>query len=220
MKRISKQERRTTLEIIGQHIEKFHLLISLVLGFLVLGEIAFIIFWSFDPVEYLNYVDYIYLATQCLHVLIASGLLVCVILNYKKEFKTIPLVILFHAYAFFLMAWGTFLCIADMSIGLSPIIYLLIATAVVGLLVIEPFYFLALALTSITAIIIFQVIRVYPYFSGDAAAENIANFTLFFLVIIAISFRLFNVTISEQKAINKLERLARYDELTDLYNEM
>lgn len=219
MKKVSKEEKRTKLELIGQHIEKFRILIMVVLGLIALGEIGFIIFWFFDPTEYLVYIDNIYLGTQIFHVLLALGLLVCVILNHKKIFKTIPLVILFHAYAFFLMAWATFLCIADLSIGLPPIIYLLVATAVASLLTVEPFYFLVLAITSFITIITFQIVRVYPYFSGQNAMENIANFVLFFLLIIVIAFRHFNVTISEQKAYNKLDQLAHYDELTGLLNE-
>ena len=221
MKRISKEERLGAIKVMGLHLERFHILNIVLFSIIMALEIAFIFMWFFDPttVAYPGGWDYYYLATQFVHVAILIVLIVCFILNRKKIVKPTLLVIFIHIYTFLLMAWATSLCLLDLSIGLPPVIFLLIITMIAGLFVVEPRFYMAVTSLSLITIIIAQIIRKYPYFSGDAIVENIVNFIAFAFVVVVMSFRLFNVTMSEQKAISKLERLAHYDELTDLLNE-
>ena len=145
MKKITKEDKRTKLELIARHLEKHFVLIVVVLSLIIAASAAFTIFWYYDPTEYTTEaLDYVYFASEFVHILFAALVLVFVILNHKGKFKSTHLVMLFHVYAFYVMAWATFLCICDLAIGLPPIIYLLIATAVAGLLVIEPFFFLGI----------------------------------------------------------------------------
>ena len=220
MKKMNKEEKRTKLELITRHVEKHFVLTVVILSLIILASIAFAIFWHFDPTEYSSEaLDYAYFGTEIAHIIFASIVLVFVILNHIGKFKTTHLVMVFHVYALYAMAWATFLCVCDLSIGLSPIIYLLIATAIAGLLVIEPFFFLGITITSFLVIVVFQIIRNYPFFSGINYAENAANFLMFFALILVIAFRRFSAITTMEKATMQLEKLAHYDELTGLLNE-
>ena len=219
MRKLTPEEKKARFDLVARHIEKQYMLIIIVLSLIVFASAAFIVFWFYDPTTYTEVVDNIYLISQFVHLTFVSAVLLCVILNHHKKINTRSIVILFHCYALFTMTWATFLCICDLSVGLSPIIYLLIATAVAGLLIIEPFYFLIVAVSSFTAIVIAQLINNYPFYNGINYAENAANTILFFGLIILIAFRRFKVIMAMERATLKLEQLAHYDELTDLLNE-
>ena len=220
MKAITKEEKQSRIDLLGQHLEKHYILLIIMLAIVASAELAMILFWFIDPTEYYTATsETIYQTCQFAHLFLAIGLLVAVILNKKKIIKAKLLVILFHIYAVLLMAFATLICIMDLSIGLPPITFILIATMISGLFVVEPFFFMLVTLASYLTIIIFQIVNNYEYFNGTDFAENVVNLTVYVGLVIVIAFRRFSAIIAEQKEANKLEKLAHYDELTDLLNE-
>ena len=146
-------------------------------------------------------------------------MIVVLFLNKRHIVKRQLLAILFHVYAFVLMLWGTSLCILDLKIGLSPTFYLIIATAVSSLFILEPFFFTAVSGSAFVSIIICHAVKHYNFFSGEYAVENILYFVIFALLFVLNATRHFTMTIKEYKALDKVEHMTYYDELTGLLNE-
>lgn len=219
MSKFSKEYKISRLGIIGKHVEKYRVMMCIVLGIFSLLVLGLIIYWFFDENDINNLVDYTYLYSQIAIGLISLGMIAILLLNKYGKIKTIQLAVICHIYAVVLMGWSATMCIIDLAIGLSPIIYLIIGTVVSSLFVLEPFFFSALSLITFTSIISFHIVRHYNYFSGDFGLENIIFFVIYSILIIVIAFRHYNVTIREYQALTKVEKLTYYDELTSLLNE-
>lgn len=117
------------------------------------------------------------------------------------------------------MIWGTLSFIFDLSLGFPELFYLMLCTLIAGLFVVEPFFFLGLAVSSLIAVVVTAIVNPNMLFHGDLVVENIINIATFILVVTTISFRNYRVTISEFKQAKRLEELSYVDELTGLLNE-
>ena len=219
MKKPNKKDIYSLIDIIGQHLEKYWIMMIIILGVIIASGIVFIIAWNVSPdiVEPSHEVGY-YIAQGAL-IAISLVTLLFVILCKKKIIKHTTLTIIFHIYASLLMVWGTFSFIFDLSLGFPELFYLMLCTLIAGLFVVEPFFFLGLAFASLTAIIVTAIINQGMLFDGAFVVENIINIVVFVLVVITISFRNYRVTISEFKQAKRLEELSYVDELTGLLNE-
>ena len=110
-------------------------------------------------------------------------------------------------------------CVFDLGVGASPLIYLLAVTAVAGLFVVEPIFFTILVIISYSIIMTFIFLNNYLYFEGVFRYENLINLLLFTVVAVVSTFKNFEVTIREYRAVKKLEEMSYIDELTGLLNE-
>ena len=213
------KKRLARLAIIGDYINKYRLLMLIVLCFFVLVIIGLIIYWNFDENNISPFIDNLYLIAQIVVGILTLGMIVVLFLDKQGKIGKTLLAILSHIYATMLMTWATTVSIVDLRIGISPILYLIIATLISSLFILEPILFSALSLISFTLIMTFSLINDYSFFDHAYGAENIIYFIIFAILIILISFRHYTVTVKEFEALKKVEELTYYDELTSLLNE-
>lgn len=218
-KRKSREEKLTSMEIVGLHVKKYRLLMIAALTIICFIEIGLIIYWNFDENNFGDLIDYTYLYSRVALLAISLLVIVALVVDRFKKFSLRGLAIILHTYSFVLIVWGTLECCLDLSIGLTPFVLFLVCTAVSSLLVVEPVFFSSLCVLSTMTITIIHLVNKFEHFKGDYAVENIIYFVVFMAIVILISFRHFNVTIREHKALKKVEKMTYYDELTDLLNE-
>jgi len=219
MKLVYKERKKSTLAIIGEHFEKYRISMFVATIFLSLFALFYIIYWNFDENSGGELVDNLYLASHITFLVVSQAMLIFLILNKFKKMSNVALAVFTHAVCFFLIAWATFVCILDLRMGISPLIYLLAATVISGLFVLEPFFYAGCMLASIIALLIFHIFDHFSFFSNAFQIENIVETLIFIAATILICFRRFNVIIAEHKTKRKLEELTYYDELTGLLNE-
>lgn len=219
MKKIDKKEIVSLINVIGQHIEKYWIMMIIILGLICSFSIGFMIAWNASPdiVEESHEIAY-YVAQGSL-LFISLVCILIIVLNKKKIIKTNTLAVIFHIYAFVLMVWATLSFIFDLSLGFPEIIYLLIYTLIAGLFVVEPIFFCSSSLLSLITIVIVAIINPNRFFGGSLVVENIINLVAFVLAVITVGYRNYRVTISEFKQAKRLEEMSYIDELTGLLNE-
>lgn len=219
MKKETKSKIMTNLRIIGLHYEKYRLMMIIVASIVAAIALFFTIYWEYDETTSTVVSDSTYLIAYLLFLGLSIAVIVFLILNKYKIIKTLPLAILVHVYSFLLIAWATFVGILDLSIGASPFIYVIILTALAGLFVVEPIIYSAEILISFCILMVLEVNNHYAYFNNEYLIENLTDVLLYIVVVVATTFRHFNITIREFKAQEKLTELTYYDELTGLLNE-
>lgn len=219
MAKITKEKRQSTLAIIGKHVEKYRVMMIIALAFFVVAIIGLIIYWNYDDNDISPFIDYAYLISQIVVGVISLGMIAVLVLNKYKKINTIALAVSCHVYAVILMVWATGDSIIDLKIGMSPIVYLVVATLVSSLFILEPIFFTILSVGTFISIIVCQLIKGYDFFSNKYGVENLIYFIIFSVIIILIAFRHFNVTLREYTSLKEVERLTYYDELTSLLNE-
>ncbi len=219
MRLADKERNKSNVEIIGEHVEKYR--ISMIIVSVVVSLIAlfFCIYWQFDENTAGQLSDNLYLASHITFLVLSQIMLIFLILDKYKKVSTKALAIYTHIHSFLLISWATFVCILDLDIGITPFIYLIAATVIAGLFILEPIFYTVCALTSFVTILICQIINHFTFFEGPYQFEHIAEMIIFVGITILVCFRHFNVTISEHKAKKKLEEISYYDELTGLLNE-
>ena len=210
---------RLQIEIIGEHLKRYWILLLSVLGFILAISIAFIFIWSYSPDDVSQAQEVGFYIAQGLLILLTISAMVLIILSKKGKINNKTLAIANHVYAAFMIAWGTLVVCQDLTLGYSSLTYLLIVTFVAGIFVLDPIFFAIFELLSL--IPIFISISKYPemFFGGTYLAENMIVLFSFILVIIAISFRNYRVIYKDYKLQKKLKELSYQDELTGLLNE-
>lgn len=180
MKTKSRKEVVSLVNIIGQHIEKYWIMMLIILGLVSAFSIFFMISWNLSPdvVDVSHEIAYYSIQGSLLGISLIC--IVLLILNKKKLIKSNVIAIIFHAYAFILMASATVTFIFDLSLGFPEIIYLLIYTLIAGLFVVEPIFFCGCSFLSLIALVIIAIIKPSMLFKGDLVLENIINIVSFF----------------------------------------
>lgn len=219
MKNHKKVPVATYLKVIGLHVEKYNLMMTILASIVTLIGIVLCVYWQFDETSSGPLSDNLYLASYIIFTVLSFSMVIALILNRFKKAKTFSVAIYIHIYTFLLIAWATLVCILDLDLGISPFIYLIVACIVAGLFVVEPFFFTLLILGSFSTIMAFELINQFTFFDNDYKYENIFNMFFFIVIIIAISFRHFRVTIREFNYQQRLLELTYQDELTGLLNE-
>ena len=219
MKDSKKKDIYALTNIIGEHIKKYWIMMIIILALICSFAIGFMIYWyvSSDIVSLKEEVAFY--IVQGFLLLISLIYIVLLILNKKDIIKNTSIAILFHIYAFLLMAAGTLSFIFDLTLGFPEIIFLLIFTIIAGLFVVEPIFFSICASLSLLAMVITAIINPDMLFGGSLLIENIINIVAFVLAIITIAYRNYRVTSTEFKQAKRLEELSYLDELTGLLNE-
>lgn len=88
MKKPNKKEIYSLIDIIGQHLEKYWIMVIVILGVIISSAIGFIIAWNLSPdnVELSHEVGY-YIAQGSLITISLAGVLF-VVLSKKKSYQT------------------------------------------------------------------------------------------------------------------------------------
>lgn len=216
---VSSKVRQTNIEIIGIHTERFRLLMIILSAIMTVLGLFLCIYWEFDENSFGEVNDYVYLVSEILFTVFSAFLVVILVLNNYNKVKTITLAKIIHVYVFFVVAWGTLMCVFDLNSGLTPLFYLFIITAVAGLFVVEPIFFSILCLLSFSVIMTCVLVNKYDFFEGSFRYENIINVFLFMVINVVAAFRHFEVTVKEYRALQKMKEMSFIDELTGLYND-
>ena len=221
MRLLDKERKLSTFAIIGKHFETYRISMFVAAAFLSLFALFYIIYWNFDENSAGILIDNLYLVAYITFFVIAQTMLIFLILNKFKKLSTTALAIYTHVTCFLLIAWGTFVCILDLQLGITPLIHLLVCTVIAGLFILEPFFYLGCVVISVVTLLVFHIINKFAFFADNNPyqIEHIAESVIFIVVTVLICFRRFNVVNSEYHAKKKLEELTYYDELTGLLNE-
>ena len=221
--RTTKEKRLTNMEIISRNVEKYRTMMIVFASLIATVALFFCIYWNFDDNTSSATQRFLYLFSHIFFLVNSTLLVVLLVLNKYGHIKTKYLAYIIHAYSFFLILWSTILCILDLSLGLSPFIYLLACTLVAGLFIVEPIFYTTCVTLSVISIVIFSLVNKYPFFSGneriEVYLENFANFVIYNALVVLACIRQFRITIRESIAMDKLHTLTYYDELTGLLNE-
>ncbi len=219
MRKMSRKDIHTMIDIIGEHIERYWIMMLIILGLVACFAIGFMISWNLSPdtVDQAHEVGY-YIAQSGL-LIITLGCIAALFLGKASRIKLRTVTIIFHIYSFVLMAFATATFIFDLSLGFPEIIYLLIYTIIAGLFVVEPTFYSVCAGLSLITLIIIALAKPSMLFGGNLVIENIINIVAFVLTVVTITFRNYRVTMSEFKQAKQLEELSYVDELTGLLNE-
>ena len=210
------KERISRIRILGMHIERYLNLCMFVTALSILGNIALIIWWHFDPKSDGSSIDTAYYILYYVALFLNLMCLLFLILSKFKKIGSFRLAVFLHTHVLFLFAWATAMAILDLQIGTSPFIVLIMTLVIAGLLVVEPIFFTILCVISVSVILIMNGINHSSFFNGR---EEIADFIAYFLLVVFTSYRHYRVTITEFKAKTRLEQLTYFDDLTGLYNE-
>ena len=219
MKKETKNKILINMRIIGLHYEKYRLTMIVVASIVAAIALFFSIYWEFDETTSGAFIDNAYLACYLTFLGLSVLVIVLLILNKFKIVKTLPLAIIIHIYTFLLVAWGTIVCLLDLSIGISPFIFVIVLSVLAGLFVVEPIFYSSIVFISFCTIILFEVKNHYAFFNNDYMIENLVNVLLYIIIVGLTAFRHFNITIREHKAQERLIELTYNDELTGLLNE-
>lgn len=119
-------------------------------------------------------------------------------------------------YSLALFAWSFAVSFIDMSRGNSPIVFLTIAIAVSGIVLLNPYMYDAMLVASVAAMVILNGVYRFSYLSS---AGNCLNLFVFVVMALIINFRIYNVTRSSFLEMKQLEKMSMTDALTGLGNE-
>ena len=213
------EERKKFYSAVGKHYEKYR--IMMIFFAVIIAALALVncIYWDFDENSAGVVEDYLYLASHIIYLVSSIVVIVLFVLNKYKIVNNLTVAIIAHVFAFIIIALGTMDCIMDLTLGISPLLYILSCTIIAGLFVVEPRFFITSIITSMLAIGIYAIFKPYQFFEGAYKVENIIASITFLIIIILICIRHFRVTTQEYEAKEELERLTYYDGLTGLLNE-
>ena len=207
------------MRIIGLHYEKYRLMMIIASSLVAAAALFFSIWWEFDPTTDGELIDNTYLAASLIFLGLSVLVIVFLILNKYRIIKTTALAVLIHIYTLLLVLWGTLVAVLDLSIGISPFIYIIVLTTIAGIFIVEPIFYAVLTTSSFAIIMLMEHLNRFVFFTNEYMVENIFNTFMFAVIIALTAFRHFNITIKEWTAQERLEKLSYIDELTGLLNE-
>ncbi len=220
MKRFSKKHANSLLRIIGQHLERYNILMIIFLSIIVFAVVCFVIASiRVDTTKALTREEIAYYIAQSILIFASITYIVHLILNKKKIVSDYHLALVHHIYIFFLIAWATISFCFELSLGFSTLLYLIIATLIAGIFVCDPIFFLIVEFISVTIVIVAVYQNPNLFFEGKYLRENMVNFAVFMILIAVIAFRNYRVTVKEFRESKQLEYLSFNDQLTGLLNE-
>ena len=175
MKKLNKKDIVTLVDVIGQHVERYWVLMTIILSIISLSAVCFMIVWniSTDVVPFEDEVAY-YIGQGSL-IAITAATMILLFLSKKKIISAKAIAIIFHVYAFLLMAWATLSFVFDLSLGFPDVIYLLLFTIIAGLFVVEPIFYSICAFLSLAVVIMTSSLGYENVYEGRLVAENLVN---------------------------------------------
>lgn len=219
MKYNHKERNKAFFNILSQQLHRHSILLIVVFAIFIVANVAITLGWYLSPddVSMSSEVTF-YVAQGAMFFALIAGILFLLYLKFK-DVSDLVIVVVSHVFIAFLVAWATVVFCLDLSLGFSPLTYLLIITFIAGVFTIDPFFFAILDILSLIPISIVITINKDIFFGGRYLGENITLFILFVVVTIAICFRNYRVIHNEYKVQQKLSDLSYKDELTGLLNE-
>lgn len=220
MKKISKKETRLLFKIIGQYLQRYTTIMIVFLATVILLNIGFMIGWYLSPDDVPRSSEIAFYIIEGLLLLISTISLILLLLIKVRKVNAQKMVVLNYMYAAFLIAWGTVAFCFDLSLGFSPLLYLLICTFVAGIFLIDPIFYVIVQ--GLSLIPVFITVFLNPdLFFGESKyfVENLVLFIAFISLIVIVAFKNYQIIYGEYIVENKLENLSYNDELTGLLNE-
>ena len=218
--KISRKERNETfLKILKEQVRRHNILIIVILSIILVMNVGNTLGWYYSPDDVSLMTETIFYIAQSAMFFITAIIIALLVIQRFDLFKEKFIAGVVHFYAFFLITWGTSVFCLDLTLGYSPVTYLIVVTFVAGIFTIDPFFFAGLELLSLIPISITIATNPSIFFGGDYLGENIALFAGFLLLTGIITFRNYRVLKNEYKYQQRLEELSYKDELTGLLNE-
>lgn len=215
----SKERFHIFLKALEKHIDKYRVIMIVCLSLIAAFGLTMSIYWEFDENSAGDVEDYLYLALDIFYLVISLAMIGVLVAKKYKKVNMNFIFVAVHIFAFLMLAGATTLCVMDLRLGLSPYIYLIVFTTIAGLFVIEPRIFGTIVGLSVICIGVYTAAKPYAFFNDNFQVENAIYSVVYFVVVIVICIRHYNVTMREYKYSSELERLTYYDELTGLLNE-
>lgn len=220
MSYLNKQTRHKLFTILGGYLARYRIAMVIFHIAIIAMGIGFTIAWYFDPEIVSQSTEIAFYISQGTLIFVSLLSILVLLLSKAGKISDQRIGLLHHLYAAFLIAWGTVAFCLDLSLGYSPILYLLICAFIAGTFVIDPFYFSGLEIISLIPVFITIGRKPDIFFEKeDYLTENIVLFAAFILVVVIIAFRNYHIIFSEFKIEKKLKELSHNDELTGLLNE-
>jgi len=210
-----KKKFKENMEIMGGFVNKHLYQNIIMLGLIVLFEIIFIIYWLLSVHRY-SITNVIYLSSYIFLLIISIIGIIFLILSKINKLSNFNLAILLHIYTFLLMVWGTTITLLDLRSNGSVVVHLTISMVLGGILVVSPVFYTFTTLSSLITIFIFNFINHYSFFDGASVYLNLG---VFFIMVIFMSFRHYNVRLKDAKISEYLRKISYTDHLTGLGNE-
>lgn len=219
MKKLSKDERKNNMRIMGGYLKRFQNIYIVLMGIISALEIFMIIRgasqWNFS-----KWFHYIYFISYW--VLLIPSLILCGVLFFqrKKQSNLFKIGIMLHAYSALLMIWSVMVSVTDLLRGNTPIVYLTILVVVGGTFVIDPMFFLCEVILSLIALIGCSYIEPgYAVFKNSSTYGYHVNVIVFLIMALVVCFRNYRVNLNDTKVNERLKTLSCTDQLTGLSNE-
>lgn len=220
MKRIDKKTTKKLFTILGGYSERYRIPIIIFYSVILAMNIGFTIGWYFSPDDVSRFTEAAFYSSQSVLFVATLLAILSFVLNIYGKLHSRTLGLIQHIFAFVLMVWGVLAFCFDLSLGFSPLLFILVCTFVAGVIVIDPIYFSALELLSLIPLFITIARNPNIFFKEDQyLIENIILFIALMLLDIVIVFRNYQIIRGEHRIERKLHVLSYNDELTGLLNE-
>lgn len=220
MRLIDNKKRKRLFTILGGYLARYRIAMVIFHAAMIVLDVVFIIGWYNDSEVVPQSIEIAFYICQGALLLVSLLSLLLLVFSKIGKISDQTLGLLHHLFAAFLIAWGTVSFCFDLSLGFSPLLYLLVSTFVAGILVIDPIYFGSMELLSLIPVCITIANKPDLFFGKeDYLTENIIIFVAFLAVIIIIAFKNHHIFQEEYKIEKKLHELSYNDQLTGLLNE-
>ncbi len=219
MEKLTKEKVSLLFRIIGEYVKRHNILFIVYVSIVLMMNMLITMSWYYSPDDVSQLTELMFYLAQGAVFLVSLAALAFLILVRFNKIKSVFLAVANHIYALFLVAWGTVALCFDLSLGFSPLIYLIVATFVAGVFVIDPIFFAICEGLSLIPIVITAINKPEIFFGGKYLGENLILFVLFIFLIVIICFKNYRIIQSAYKIQKKLHELSYFDELTGLLNE-
>lgn len=219
VEKLTKEKVSLLFRIIGEYVKRHNILFIVYVSIVLIMNMFITMSWYYSPDDVSQLTELMFYLAQGAVFLVSLAALAFLILVRLNKIKPVFLAVANHIYALFLVAWGTVALCFDLSLGFSPLIYLIVATFVAGVFVIDPIFFAICEGLSLIPIVITAINKPEIFFGGKYLGENLILFVLFIFLIVIICFKNYRIIQSAYKIQKKLHELSYLDELTGLLNE-
>ena len=203
------------IEFVSLHVDSFRKPLVLISGLIAIFEIVMIIrgliIFDFSrPKHIIYFISYL--------ILLLASLSTAMTIIYSNKFKNKKLILYSTEwiYSLVLFVWSLIISYIDMGNGNTPIVYLTIAIAVSGIVLLNPYIYNAILIPSFIALIFLCIFNQFTYLNSNG---NVINVLIFLIMALIINYRMYTVTLSDYLEKNALAESLVTDSLTGLGNE-
>ncbi len=206
--------------VLGGYLARYRIAMVIFHIVMVVLDIIFMISWYNDPEVVPQSIEIAFYLCQGIFVFVSLLSILILVFSKIGKIRNQTIGFLHHLFAAFLIVWGTVSFCFDLSLGFSPLFYLLICTFVAGIMVIDPICFGVAELLSLIPVFITVSSKPDLFFEKEEyLSENIVLFSAFVIISIIIAFKNHHIFKEEFKIQRRLHELSYNDQLTGLLNE-